>query len=443
MKKEYAVWKLKQGLLETGEITSSSEDGPVEFFKEVLAELNLGNSPLLLLLNEPVKFFETNWPSLRLSVHRLTYTLRFETPLRLRQEVRYQFIFPESEDSVSYFYICSLSDYLPALEVRLNGRQQFVIKVDGVASLVLNKICQARDFRSICQHLQQRYTRGQIKELLGQAIRIIVYKNIPLFICVDSSFQPKQACVLSLSCIGNPQEFHETGSLQKFEERFFTNWDIDLPSSTNIPPLSTFRRLLIKISRFWRTLLHPVPLDEPKILWEIYSKSPPESVWAYIFAPKKFHLALNKASASDNSVKILHVSSKDPDAICLRLGPREPIDRPWKSRIGFKIVTPRTHKLWLGAINSVLVILGIIWLSTIAYTLGWFSQFDLLSDFGTRCKSLTDNLEFFSASVTFISFIFIARGWLIYEETVFRLTSLRFSAILLALAILALVALLL
>jgi hypothetical protein len=201
------------------------------------------------------------------------------------------------------------------------------------------------------------------------------------------------------------------------------------------------RKMHITAWRILKTLLYFSPTDEPEIFWEIYSKESSGSIWTYIFAPEKFHLSLEGAKASNSSVEILHISSKEPDAVCLRIGPREMLQESWRARTKFKIRTPITHRLWLSTIGFLVLLLAAIWLSSVAYSIGGLNSFGPLNQFGSRCRELTSNMEFFSATVTMISFLFVARGWLVYEETIFRLTSLRFSFLLVVIFVCALISL--
>lgn len=453
MRKNYAIWKLRQGtgtdqsgigLSSPGSsgAQTSAQNEPVRFFLEILSQLKLVDCPLKLLLTCPTKFIEINWPSLREWLHRLTYTLRFETPLRLRQDVKYEFIIPESEKpSNSILYVCSLSDYLPALEIRLNSEPQVVLRVDEAVSLILDRIWATNDIQLICDYLRQRYSSQEVKGLLRQAIRKIVNSDVPMFIRKDFHRQSGKASILSISSVGNPFEFRETGAFKKFNHSFLSDFGVKLPSSKEIKSVPPSRRILITAWRVVKTLLYFSPMDEPEIFWEIYPKEPSGSVWTYLFAPEKFHLSLEGAKASNSSVEILHVSSKDPDAVCLRIGPREMLRESWLARIKFKIRTPATHRLWLGGISFLLLLLGAVWLGSVVYSLGGLTSFGFLNQFGSKCRELTGSMEFFSATVTLISFLFVARGWLVYEETVFRLTSLRFSLQLVVIFICALIAL--
>jgi hypothetical protein len=463
LSRNYALWSIIQGLDAQAKMVKSSsyllaarqkgsaldkwqfisEEDYVTFFLQILAILDEKETPLQLLFNSPVAFFETYWPSLRLWLHRLKYTLKFETPLRLKQEVKYEAVVPELEEITNpYLYIGSLSDYLPALEVYLNGQAQVILKVDEVVSIVFSRIWSLDVTRSICRHLTGKYSEKQIEEMLRAAIKTVVLKNIPMFIYVGSSLKPKQVFALSLSCVGNPFEFFEIGNMKGFWLKF-SSFQTELPSSKDLKPLNLRRRLFLKIRRFCKAVLFLAPLDEPKIFWEIYSKLPSGSVWAYIFAPRKFHISLNRATTSNRSAKMLHVSSKDPDALCIKLGPRTKLEESWRARMEFRIHTPVTHKLWLRTISFLLLLLGVVWTSAAFYRLGWFSPFGTLELFGTKCSNLASSYEFFSATVTFISFVLVARSWLIYEETVFQLTSIHFSFLLVFIAVVALLVLLL
>ena len=112
MRKKYALWEMQHGSKHTTREASDdysnmsfelpSAENPVKFFEAVILRLNLSSSPLFLAFYNPVEFFETYWPSLRFGLQRLSYTLKFETPLRLQLDMDYQFVFEQDDRSSTF-----------------------------------------------------------------------------------------------------------------------------------------------------------------------------------------------------------------------------------------------------------------------------------------------------------------------------------------------------
>ncbi|QEE14894.1 hypothetical protein DSAG12_00715 [Promethearchaeum syntrophicum] len=432
MKEFVSVWTLKQGILHEEKNNNKKNDviDGYELLQNVCKSQNIVNSPTHMFLTTPNVFFEIYWPTLRNWLHRQIFELDFENPLRLSQELKFEFIVPSEEKIPDYLFICGLSDYIPKLEIKLKDEVQFIIKVDHITRLVEEKIREVdlSSYKKILKNLNDKQNIQDPEQFLRVVIKNIIKNEIPLFIFIADKLLPKDICVLTITCVGNPFKFYNDKELLNFEKKFLSNYEIHLPTG------STYKKgkskiVWKKILEFFRYIFVFAPVCEPQFFMELFAKNPPGSLWLFIKAPEKFHIELNEddVSTSNKLIKKNLISKEDPEIASLRLGTNMPLEKSWQARLSFKTKIPKNHIIWLRLLNFISVILIFIWCFAILNFYGFLTQIPFLGNFIEKSVIIANEGEFFSATITFISFLMIAREWLIYEKTVFKLVSKRFA----------------